>query len=73
MDRGPQHLEDGSLNHTVSQILESCPQLSAAPDINRCLGSACSQSLTKAPRQKLFSIAGAARLAFIVAAAVFAI
>ena len=73
MDRGPRHFGDDSLNYTVGPVLENCPRLPAALAVNRCLGSACSRRLTKAPRQKLFLIAGVARSVFIGAAAVFAI
>gem|GEM_PF-562346 len=46
---------------------EKTPRLSAALAINVCLGSICSWSLIRAPRQKLFSVdAVASRLAFIV-------
>ncbi len=46
---------------------EKRPRLSTALAINICLGSICSWSLIRAPRQKLFSVdAAASQLAFIV-------
>jgi hypothetical protein len=74
MDDDPRYFGGRNLScKPVRYILESRPQLSAGLAANRCLGSACSRSLTKAPRHKLFSVAAIARSVFIVAAAVFAI
>jgi len=75
MDGSPHYFEQSKSNcKSVCYMLENWYQLSAALASNRCLGSAWSRRLTRAPRQKLFSMAAVPRSAFIVAAAaVFAI